>query len=118
MWSFGCLIFEFLTGIPLFIVESTDDDVSDTNDGYLLQLSDILGPIPRFLLSQWPRANIYFDADGKKIKNYVGNLPAGDFDPEDLQPESLSLEELFDQEKPADILPPEASEIKALLRWI
>lgn len=91
--------------------------MSNANDDHLLQLSDILGPIPSFLLSQWPRANLYFNAEGEKIKNYIGNLPDG-LDPKTFQPESISLEELFDREKPDDVKPKEATEIKALLRWI
>lgn len=119
VWSFGCLIFEFLTGIPLFIAESAGEDDPEANDDHVLQLSNILGPIPPFLLSQWPRANIYFNAEGKQIKHYVGDYPEGeDSDPDNFHAEFPSLEEYFDKEKPADITPTEANEIKALLRWI
>lgn len=88
------------------------------NDDHLLQLSDILGPIPGFLRSQWPRADVYFNAEGEKIKNYIGDLPEGHLDPEELQPEGVVLEERFEREKPAEIRPEEAKEITALLRWI
>ncbi|CAD6448849.1 cd331607-0bfb-4601-871a-14c92c4da29d [Sclerotinia trifoliorum] len=45
IWSFGCLIFEFITGRPLFVVDNTGDE-NDTNDDHILQLSSTLGPIP------------------------------------------------------------------------
>ncbi|KAI5787314.1 putative serine protein kinase [Geopyxis carbonaria] len=39
VWSFGCLVFELLTGRSLFCVMSDDDD-------HLQQLTDTLGPLP------------------------------------------------------------------------
>ena len=42
VWSFGCLLFEFITGGTLFAVEHCGD-YDDDNDDHLLQLFDIIG---------------------------------------------------------------------------
>lgn len=49
MWSFGCLVFEFLTGHPLFNCElwrSDQEALNGADDDQLLQVIDILGLEP------------------------------------------------------------------------
>jgi non-specific serine/threonine protein kinase len=36
IWSFGCLVFEFFTRRPLFVVDNTGDK-DETNDDHFLQ---------------------------------------------------------------------------------
>jgi non-specific serine/threonine protein kinase len=115
IWSFGCLVFEFVTGRPLFVVDTTGDE-DETNDDHFLQLFSTIGPIPRDILSKWSRSHIYFNLDGENIKSYIGELPEG-FDLNELQHQPL-LEELFDQEKPAEMSDEDSKQIKHILRWV
>ena len=114
MWSFGCLLFEFITGSSLFVVVYSGDDDAD-NDDHLLQLFNVIGKLPEYVLSNWSRSSTYFDSSGKEIKNYVGDLPEG-FDPQSIL--SFSLEEFFDHEKPPDMSIEDSEACKRLLRWI
>jgi serine/threonine protein kinase len=116
IWSFGCLVFEFITGRPLFCIDTFDCDQDETNDDHFLQFFDVLGPIPRDILSKWTRSDVYFNAGGENIKSYIGELPEG-FDLNELQ-HLPPLEEFFDQEKPAEMSDEEAKQIKHILRWI
>ena len=100
IWSFGCLVFEFLTGFCLFHVWGMD---SEADDAHLLQLSDKLGPLPSSLLSRWRNANTYYNSEGKMVKNYIGDVPGDLFDPEINMLKQPTLEEYFNQRKPADI---------------
>ncbi|APA12741.1 hypothetical protein sscle_10g075110 [Sclerotinia sclerotiorum 1980 UF-70] len=115
MWSFGCLIFEFITGRPLFVVDNAGDE-NETNDDHFLQLFSTLGPIPMDILSKWSRANIYFNSHGENIKNYIGNLLEG-FDMSLLE-DQPTLEELFEQYKPVGMEREESREVMRILRWI
>lgn len=114
MWSFGCLLFELVTGSRLFLVDGPGDD-EENNDDHFLQFFDILGKLPKSLLSNWPRSYLYFDSSGNQIKNYIGDLPE-DFDPQ-LIP-SHSLEEFFDDERPPDMSAEDSKTCKRILRWI
>lgn len=115
IWSFGCLVFEFVTGRPLFAVWNTGDE-NRLNDDHFLQLFNTIGPIPRDILSKWARSDIYFNVDGENIKSYIGKLPEG-FDLNKLPKQPL-LEELLDQERPAEMSDEDLRQIKRILRWI
>ena len=114
IWSFGCLVFEFVTGRPLFVVDTIGDE-DETNDDHFLQLFSTIGPLPRDILSKWARSNIYFNLDGENVKTYIGELPEG-FDLSQLQHQPL-LEVLFDQERPAEMSDEDLKRIKHILRW-
>jgi non-specific serine/threonine protein kinase len=62
VWSFGCLIFQLLTGGPLFQVESLDGDRFDeeANDGHLVQITETIEPLTQSLFDKWPRASAYY----------------------------------------------------------
>ncbi|TAQ86705.1 hypothetical protein B7494_g4981 [Chlorociboria aeruginascens] len=100
IWSFGCLVFEFITGRPLFTIDTTGDE-DEMNDDHFLQLFNLLGPLPRDILSKWARSDVYFDLHGENIKSYIGELPEG-FYVKNLHP-LPRLEELFDQEKSVEM---------------
>jgi len=100
IWSFGCLVFEFITERPLFAVDTTGYE-DETDDDHFLQLFNLLGPLPREILSEWARSDVYFNLNGESIKSYIGELPEG-FDLNDLQ-HLPPLEVFFDQEKPVDM---------------
>jgi serine/threonine protein kinase len=72
IWSFGCLVFEFLTGRPLFIVDTVMSNIEEADDDHLLQMIDVLGPLPESLAGRWPRWRTYFDETGVRIKDYIG----------------------------------------------
>ncbi|KAF5649672.1 CMGC SRPK kinase [Fusarium sp. NRRL 52700] len=136
IWAFGCLVFEMLTGRPLFVaIQSLEgEDYDETsNDEHLIQLWEVIGPLPKRLLEKWRRANQYFNTSGKrlKIKPQDDDYVSGDEDMEsddgteesDGPPlaylgEFLSLEDQFMAERPDDIEKAEANEILELLRWI
>ena len=137
VWSFGCLLFEFLTGRPLFAVDSftfgeesndleeaptiqsLDPDSRDVNDDHMLQLTDILGPMPQNLRSQWRRSPIYFDDNGEIIKHHIGPLPE-DCTAEEIRADATipPLRQYFDELKPAEMSASEAEDVKDLLAWI
>ena len=69
VWSFGCLIFELVTNLTLFHVESLDGDQFDetTNDEHLIQITEIIQPLPEALLKKWSRASSYYGPTGERI---------------------------------------------------
>ncbi len=72
MWAFGCLVFELLTGSPLFVrLEGLDGDAEadeQTNDEHLIQLTEVLGPLPAALAGRWRRRESYFSPDGERLR--------------------------------------------------
>lgn len=135
IWSFGCLIFEFITGRVLFCVSSIDLDEmkkaadnatsnegalapnsSEADDEHLLEFAYIIGTLPPDLRSRWPRSSIYFNEKGEIIKNYIGALPPG-FDLSTIPP-TPPLRQFFDMEKPPDMSVEESEVVKDLLCWI
>ncbi|KAF5643036.1 CMGC SRPK kinase [Fusarium tjaetaba] len=137
IWAFGCLFFEMIIGRSLFVaIQSLEEEDYDetSNDEHLIQISEVIGPLPEPLLEKWRRADQYFDTGGKRleVKPQEDDYVSGDEDMEsedgtdeesDGPPlaylgEFLSLEDQFMAEKPGDIDEAEAKEIISLLRWI
>jgi serine/threonine protein kinase len=114
IWSFGCLIFEFITGQPLFLIPGYGDDDED-KDEHLLQLGYILGPIPDHLYRFWSRSSRYFNAHRVQFNSYLEEVPANT-DP--LSAQGVSLEAFFDRVKPADMGDAETRAVTSLLRRI
>ncbi|PNP79326.1 hypothetical protein FNYG_07402 [Fusarium nygamai] len=137
IWAFGCLVFEMIIGRSLFVaiqsLEGEDYDVT-SNDEHLIQLSEVIGPLPQPLLEKWRRAGQYFDTSGNRleVKPQEDDYVSGDKDMESVDGtdeesdgpplaylgQFLSLEDQFMAEKPDDINEAECKEILELLRWI
>lgn len=63
IWSFGCLAFLILTGHHLFPpCDHIGNDVV-IGDVYLIQFSEVIGPLPETIFTAWSRATSYFSAD-------------------------------------------------------
>lgn len=78
IWSFGCLMFEFLTGRTLFaLIPLSHDqkDQEDTDDDHLIQLNDIIRPLPESILEAWPRAGKWYTPDRQRLQPYSDEPP-------------------------------------------
>jgi non-specific serine/threonine protein kinase len=53
IWSYGCLLFEFITGRPLVQLPPLEDDSDCLDDDHLIQLKEIPQPLPENLLAAW-----------------------------------------------------------------
>ena len=66
IWSFGCLMFELLTNYPLFEAPFWyEKDLVD--DGHLIQITQIISPLPESMLERWPRHSSYFGPGGERL---------------------------------------------------
>ncbi|KAE8422770.1 kinase-like domain-containing protein [Aspergillus pseudocaelatus] len=110
VWSFGCLVFELITGQPLFCIPGSDFE----DDDHLLSLTARLGALPDELFRHWKTSSLYFTPERKLFNCQVGGVAPGQ---EPLMVEQTSMEELFDQAGP-DLDEEEAHKVKALIRWI
>ncbi|KAL2757766.1 hypothetical protein ACRALDRAFT_1061073 [Sodiomyces alcalophilus JCM 7366] len=110
IWSFGCLIFELITGHPLFCVPGSEYE----DDDHLLSLTARLGPLPDELFHSWKTSSLYFTPERKLFNCQLGGVVEGG---EPLVVEQTSMEELFDRAGP-DLEREEAHNIKALVRSI
>jgi non-specific serine/threonine protein kinase len=78
IWAFGCVIWYFITGCPMFSNYGAMAGVADKQtqqDDHLLQMYQALGPLPETLLMKWPRRFRYFDTDGTPIRTWLGPSP-------------------------------------------
>jgi serine/threonine protein kinase len=66
MWSFGCLLFEFMTGEALFEIEDTDD-ATERDIFYLVEITKILGKIPKEMALKCEYSRDIFDKQGRLI---------------------------------------------------
>jgi dual specificity tyrosine-phosphorylation-regulated kinase 2/3/4 len=68
MWSFGCIVSELLTGVPLFQGECESDQ--------LFAIMEVLGCPPESTLKQATRKNKFFHSDGsaKNLPNSKGKI--------------------------------------------
>ncbi|KAI9758255.1 MAG: hypothetical protein M4579_003114 [Chaenotheca gracillima] len=68
IWSFGCLVYELLTGDMLFGVwKMGDDSQEDADDDHLLELNDVLEPLPDSWLAKWLWASMWFGPDRERL---------------------------------------------------
>ncbi|KAI0549658.1 serine protein kinase [Xylaria curta] len=113
IWSFGCLVFELVTGWPLFCIPWYPSE-SQQDDKHLLAFTARLGALPENLYKHWKTSSLYFTTERKLYNCQLGGVVDGE---EPLMIEQLSMEEYFDQANP-DINEWEARKVKALIRRI
>lgn len=109
-WSFGCLVFELITGQPLFCVSWSDWE----DDDHILALTAVLGPLPEELFKNWKTSSLYFTPERKLFNCQLGGVDPGK---EPLMLEQTTMEDWFDQAGP-DLGEEEADKVKTLIRWI
>ncbi|KAF5002751.1 hypothetical protein FGRMN_148 [Fusarium graminum] len=83
IWSLGCIIFEMIIGRPLFVgVQSLEGKSYDetSNDEHLIQIWEVIGPLPKPLLEKWRRADQYFSSNGERLQ---ASGPGEDYDSQD-----------------------------------
>ncbi|CAK7201539.1 hypothetical protein SEUCBS139899_004245 [Sporothrix eucalyptigena] len=122
IWSVGCLIFELVTGRPLFCAPWAGDQ-DGVDDDLLLQWASILGPLPDELFARWPRASRYFHVDETTgcrtlYNSIISGAPTTDDAPQDQPPPQPSMEDMFDLAAPDVPSAAEARQIKQLVRRI
>ncbi|KAI6772981.1 hypothetical protein HG530_003939 [Fusarium avenaceum] len=113
IWSFGCLLFELMTGQPLFCLPGPHSE-PDLTDEHLLVLEERLGPLPDDLYSLWETSSLYYTSERKLYNCEIGGVREGQ---EPLILEQLSIEEAFDQSEP-ELGAEEAEKVKKIIRWI
>ncbi|RFN45069.1 cmgc/srpk protein kinase [Fusarium flagelliforme] len=113
IWSFGCLVFELVTGQPLFCVPSYNDETEE-DDNHILELQGKLGPLPDDLYSRWETSSQYYTKDRKLYNCSLGGVEEGE---EPLMLEQVSMEEAFDQTSP-ELTDEEGNKVKKLIRRI
>ncbi|KAK1963166.1 serine/threonine-protein kinase SRPK3 [Colletotrichum sublineola] len=74
IWSFGCLLFEFITGIPLFQLPPFGFSDEALKDKHLIQMSEIIQPLPENLVAKWPSASKYFGPEGERLNVRPGGF--------------------------------------------
>lgn len=89
IWSFGCLVYELITGSQLFCVTMMGDDKEeDADDDHMLEFNDILGELPDNLMMLWPRSGDWFGPGRERLnpravngKEAINELSSEEFDP-------------------------------------
>ena len=110
IWSFGCLLYYFLTGMPLFPVDNGGQKLDDCDDDHFLQMTDYLGPLPQHMISQWSRSSKYFRDNGELFNTMISGPPGiNRFGP---------VEELFKQNKSDEISEEKEHLVLDLLRSV
>ncbi|KAL0940234.1 serine/threonine-protein kinase SRPK3 [Colletotrichum truncatum] len=100
-WSFGCLVFELITGVALFQIPPfglSDEAVKDT---HLIQMTDILGPLPDDLLENWPARSKYYGPEGERLDARPRDFDEDESDGDDVS-DHEDIEEEFDDEEDFD----------------
>jgi serine/threonine protein kinase len=121
-------MFALLTDCPLFEVFGFGRSPDVINDDHLIELSEIIGPLPCHMRNAWSRYSLYFGPNRERLdarpsdfddsemgRTLKAHRPAGGLGPPTLFP---SLEDKFFQYKPNDMNDEEARELASLLRNI
>ncbi|GJJ15337.1 hypothetical protein Clacol_009613 [Clathrus columnatus] len=113
IWAFGCLIFEYLIGRPLFIILPFLKE-DEKEDDHLVQLNDVIGQLPDNIMEAWPRAKEWYDPVTRQPLHTYEEDDDGEMVPCTYD----SLEVLFAQNKPLDVDEAESAVICSLIRQI
>ncbi|KAF9775308.1 hypothetical protein IL306_006588 [Fusarium sp. DS 682] len=113
IWSFGCLVFELVTGQPLFCIPNYNNKIEE-DDNHILELQAKLGPLPDQLYRQWETSSQYYTKDRKLYNCQLGGVGEGE---EPLMLEQTSMGEAFDLTSP-ELDSEEAEKVKKLIRRI
>lgn len=115
IWRWGCFLFEFVTGRKLFVPGPPCPPEPDwDNDEHLLDLFELIGPLPDEIFKRWARSSFYFTSDRKLYNFHLGHKSP---DEEPDLPELQTIEDYFDQTK-VDVSEDEGKAIKSLLRRV
>lgn len=74
IWSYGCLLYDFVMGKSLFDpppLHLSPESQNQIYDAHLLEMIELLGPLPSQLLSKWPRSHKYMHPDGEIFNEIV-----------------------------------------------
>lgn len=63
IWAFGCAIFEVLTGLRLFKIDTLHTSPEAQIDELMLRFSETLGPLTSALKMKWKHYSQFFDDD-------------------------------------------------------
>lgn len=121
-------MFELITDAPLFELFSFGLQKDTIDDEHLIQLTEVIGPLPIDLQANWPRYSSYFGTDGERLsarpldfdESKVGRSIKARPKPVDWEPPPPlgSMEARFQEVRPDDVGDAETEEIMALLREI
>ncbi|KAF6794952.1 serine/threonine-protein kinase SRPK3 [Colletotrichum musicola] len=135
IWSLGCLLFEFITGTSLFRLPPFGLSDEGLRDEHLIQLTDVIQPLPENLLAKWSASSKYYGPNGERLDLRPQDLEDEDAPSEDdlsdedaseigydleVQPPKPynSLEKLVNAHKAAEVDEEEEGQIVSLLRSI
>ncbi|KAI0904552.1 serine protein kinase [Ustulina deusta] len=113
VWSFGCLLFELMTGRRLFCALWFGSQVTQDDD-HLVDMTMYLGPLPEELYKHWKTSSLYFTPQ-REFYNCLIEGVADEKEP--IIPQPTSMEKLFDEAYP-DLNENEADQVKSLIRRI
>lgn len=71
-------MFELLTGRTLFalmMLGHDEKEQEDTDDDHLIQLNDVIRPLPDSILESWPRASKWYTADRQRLQPHSDEAP-------------------------------------------
>ncbi|KAH7183568.1 putative serine protein kinase [Fusarium flagelliforme] len=113
IWSFGCLVYELVTGEQLFCVPGYSNKTYE-NDNHIFELEAKLGPLPDELYNLWETSSQYYTKDRKLYNCELGGVAEGE---EPLMLEQVSMEATFDLTNP-ELSVEEGDKVKRLVRQI
>jgi serine/threonine protein kinase len=91
IWAFGCVMFEVLTGVRLFQIDTLHTRPEAQVDELMLRFSETLGPLTPALKMKWKHYSQYFDDDCRRNERmphdrmvYSEESEAGEEDEDDV----------------------------------
>ncbi|KAH8429188.1 uncharacterized protein LDX57_006857 [Aspergillus melleus] len=69
IWALGCLVFQIITGAPLFVIEGWGDP-DQTNIEHMYAFIEMLGPLPKSLRDFWSAADEHVNIEGELLRPF------------------------------------------------